>query len=353
MNGTRRKQLARIHAWAGAILALPMLLIALSGASLLYKDALFVPQDWRITQPPTPALADQEIVRLLSLDRLQRAASIQPARGVRGFHVIEEADGRIGYWRVGAQAPETDIPLRLRLERPLLELHEHLLLGVPGDYLVRTIGPLVALLVVLGLLIWWPMRRGWRARDLLPRSPARPQLIRSHLALGAAAGLLCLVHASTGAMMANNPAIRAWLKPLTDPRSVQLPPAAKPFSPGDPAAAILALREVYGRGEITQLNGKTGGSQWSLKLRLPGEDHPNGRSNMTLDLAAGRIVAVRDARISGAPGSYDDTVFPLHVGTLFGPLQRGFWLAGALSLATLATLGLVSFLRRRPQGRRP
>lgn len=352
LNSPARRRLARIHAWTGAILAAPIVLIALTGACLLYRENLFVPRDWRAAQDPTIAAADRELARLLSQEGLREAVSIQPARGLRGFHVIEYAAGGMEYWRVGAQAAEHHVPLRLRFERSLLELHEHLLLGVAGDYLVRAIGPLVALLVVAGLLLWWPMRTGWRARDLLPRSVARPRLVRSHLALGAAAGVLCFIHASTGAMMANNPAIRSWLTPLADPRALRVPSTARPFTPHDPSAAFEAMRGIYARGEITLLTRATAGPQWSMRLRLPGEYHPNGRSSITLDFDQGRITATRDARRAGIPGRYDDTTFPLHTGKLFGPLQRVLWMAGALSLAVLATLGALSFARQQRRGPR-
>jgi uncharacterized iron-regulated membrane protein len=353
MKGPTRRRLARVHAWAGAILAAPLLLIAASGACLLHRDALFVPRDWRVAEVPATAAADRELVRLLSEEEVRGAVSIQPARGPRGFHVIEDAAGGITYWRVGARAAESRIPLRLRLERSLLELHEHLLLGETGDYLVRAIGPLAASLVALGLFLWWPMRAGWRANDLLPRSIARPRLVRSHLALGAAAGILCFIHASTGAMMANNPAIRSWLKPHADPRAMQVPPTARPFVPHDPYAAFEALREVHVRGEITRLTRAETANQWSMRLRLPGERHPNGRSSITLDLDQGRITAARDARMAGLPGAYDDTAFPLHTGSLFGPFQRTIWTAGALSLVLLALLGTFSFVRHRLSSRNP
>jgi len=104
---------------------------------------------------------------------------------------------------------------------------------------------------------------------------------------------------------------------------------------------------------VTQLVPRAVGSgtQWSLKLRLPGEDHPNGRSNVTLDVAAGRIVALRDARLAGAPASYDDVLYPLHIGRLFGDAQRVLWLLGGIGLFRLVTAGVTAFLRR-PSARR-
>lgn len=350
MAGSRHPTLARLHAWTGLVLALPLIVIALSGAVLLFRDPLLVPADWR-REPPAAAADDAELARLMTLPALREAEAVTLARGERGFHLVTGRDGRLAWWRVGAEAPADPaaVPQALRLEPQLLELHEHLLLGGFGDLLVRFAGPLATALLVVGLWMWWPLRRGWRRRDLVVHGNGRPQLLRSHLALGALAGVLCLAHAASGALMANNPAIRAWLKPLGDPRAAEWPAGGPPrdFAPGDPAAALAALRRLHPAGEITVLTPPAGaGDQWSLRLRLPGEDHPNGRSSAVLELAAGRIGAVRDARLAGIPGAYDDLVFPLHVGTLFGGWQRWLWLVGGIALARLALLGALSWLRR-------
>jgi len=183
---------------------------------------------------------------------------------------------------------------------------------------------------------------------------ARPSLLRAHIALGGAAGLLFLAHVVSGLLLAINPPVRALLKPFADPRAVQAPRGvALGFAAGDAAASIAALRRVFPQGAVTQLVPLAAGSstQWSLKLRLPGEAHPNGRSNVTLDVAAGRIVATRDARLAGAPAAYDDALYPLHIGRLFGDAPRVPWLLGGIGLFRLVTAGVTAFLRRRPAPR--
>ena len=348
----RRPALARLHAWTGVILALPLLLLALSGSAMLFKDALFVPAGWRAAREAPPPAADAELARLMSLPGLRSADAVQIARGQRGFHLVEAPDGTPAYWRTGASAAAADVPWRLRAEHLVLELHARLLAGVAGEIAVRVLAVFAVAVVSVGLVMWWPMRRGWRARDLVARSSARPPLLRAHLALGGAAGLLFLAHVVSGLLLAFNPPVRAWLKPFADPRAAQAPDgAALGFAAGDAAAAVAALRRVFPAGPVTQLMplGGADGTQWSLKLRLPGEDHPNGRSNVTLDLAAGRIVATRDVRLAGAPAAYDDVLYPLHIGGLFGDAQRVLWLLGGIGLVRLVTAGVTAFLRR-PRG---
>lgn len=350
MPAARRPQLARLHAWTGLLLALPLLLLAASGMVLLFKDPLLLPAEWRLDDLPQ-AEADRELARLLGLPALRDVGSLAPARSGRGFHLVESVDGEPSWWRVGAQAPlpATEVPLRLRLEPWLIEFHDQLLLGEPGDVLVRFVGPLAAMLAIVGLVLWWPLRRGWRWRDLPVRQAGRPQLLRAHLALGAVTGGLVLMHAATGAMLANNPVIREWLAPLVDPRAAAWPVASggPEFAAGDPVAALATLRRLHPAGPIT-LASPAGAddSTWTFRLRLPGETHPNGRSNVVADLSTGRVVSQQDARLAGVPGTYDDLLYPLHRGTLFGSWQRWLWLASGVALARLLLLGALAYWRR-------
>ena len=351
MAQLRRPVLARLHAWTGVILALPLLLLVISGTAMLFKDTLFVPAGWGATHEVAPGDADAEAARLLALPGLQSVEAVQLARGNRAFHVVETADAAPTYWPTGAAAAADAAPWRLRADHLVLELHAQLLGGEAGEIAVRVLSVFAVAVVGVGLVMWWPMRRGWRARDLLVRSRGRPQWLRAHLALGGAAGVLFVAHVVSGLLLAFNPPVRAWLKPFSDPAATQAPAGAVlEFAPGDATAAFAALRRVYPQGVVTQLAplATDAGTQWSLKLRLPGEDHPNGRSNLSLDLAAGRIVALRDARRAGAPASYDDLLYPLHIGRLFGDAQRVLWLLGGIGLFRLVTAGATAFLRRRP-----
>ena len=198
----------------------------------------------------------------------------------------------------------------------------------------------------------------WRAPREAPRHEADAELVRLMTMPGLqAVEAVQLARGNrafplvSGLLLAFNPPVRAWLNPFADPRAVQAPGGvALDFAEGDAAASIAALRRVFPQGAVTQLVPLAGGSgtQWSLKLRLPGEGHPNGRSNVILDVAAGRIVALRDARLAGVPAASDDMLYPLHIGALFGDGQRVLWLLGGIGLLRLVTAGVTALLRRPP-----
>lgn len=355
MRPAATRKLVTIHRWAGVTLCLPLVMVALSGTLLLFRDSLWVPPQWR-TGVWDMAAADETLVA--ALDDAGAWVYADLARPGRAFHTVGFEEGRdvevVPVSGSQLQAP----PARLAIELWLFDLHTRLWLGEAGRVAVRIVGPAALLSVVIGLILWWPRRRTWRAADLARGPTTRPALLKLHLAWGGAVVVILLPLVLSGALMAHNPAIRAWLKPLSPPAG-PLPAelATLRFEPGDLAAAIVTARSIWPDGRLTQLSrpaaSSRGLSRLSLKFRLPGERHPNGRSTISVDLATGTVTGLRDARQGGFPAAYDDLLYGFHIADLGGLAQAWAWLAGGAGLLLLAITGLVSWWRRprRRQGR--
>lgn len=338
---------ASAHRWVGLALCLPLLAIAASGALLLFRDALWVPDEWRSVAWDAAA-ADAALAAVLDADSRWRYVDL--ARPGRAFHLIgEDVAVPPRVLSIGASSP-SPLPVRLAVEQWLFQLHTRLLAGEPGKLVVRIVGPAALASLLAGLVLWWPRRRGWRGRDLLgPGAGSRPGLLRWHLAWGGAAAVVLLPLVGSGALMAHNPAIRAWLAPLSPlPADLAADVSSRRFAPHDLAAALAAARATWPVGAPTQLSRPADApGRLTVKFRLPGERHPNGRSTLTLDLQEGRVVAARDARLGGVPAAYDDVLYGFHIGELGGPAHAWAWLAGAIGLGLLAVSGTLAWLRRR------
>lgn len=350
MKTSTTRKLVTIHRWAGVALCLPLVLIALSGTLLLFRDSLWVPPEWR-AQAWDAAAADETLAA--ALDEAGTWLYADLARPGRAFHAVGFDDGSdvavVPVAGSGLQSP----PARLAVELRLFDLHTRLWLGEAGRTAVRVVGPAAFLSVVIGLILWWPRRRTWRAADLARGPTTRPALLKLHLAWGGAVVVILLPLVLSGALMAHNPAIRAWLKPLSPPAE-PLPAgvASMRFEPGDLGAAIAVARAVWPDGRLTQLSRTASGStKLTLKFRLPGERHPNGRSTISVELATGTVTALRDARRGGIPAAYDDLLYGFHIADLGGLAQAWAWLAGGAGLLLLAVTGLVSWWRRPRRAR--
>lgn len=339
------RALVLAHRWLGLALCLPLLVIVVTGTLLIFRATLWVPPDWRVS---TASIAESDAALAVALAAQPDWRYVDVAAPGRAFHQVGLADERVLMLRVGAGAPETP-PARLAAGHFLFQGHTRLLVGETGKVVVRIIGPLAVLSVVVGLLIWWPRRRGWRGRDLLPAGATRSRLLKLHLGWGAAAAVLLLPMVVSGTLLAHNPTIRAWLKPLSplaSPLAADL--QALRFAGNDLGAALAAGRSVWPDGRLTQVSrAANDAGQLTLKFQLPGERHPNGRSTLTIDLTGGRLSALRDARVGGLPAGYDDLLYALHVGKLGGPAHAWAWLLGGVGLLTLLVSGTLAWLRGR------
>ena len=344
MTPAATRKLVTLHRWAGIALCVPLVGIALSGTLLLFRDSLWVPPEWR-AQAWDPAVADASLAAALTAAGPWLYADV--ARPGRAFHTVG-FEGRPVEVLPVTGGPLQPPPARLAVELWLFDLHTRLLLGEPGRTAVRVVGPVAFLSIVVGLVLWWPRRRAWRKADLVRAPATRPALLKLHLAWGAAVVVILLPLVLSGTLMAHNPAIRAWLKPLSPP-AAPLPGevAAVRLTPGDLAAAIAAARAIWPEGRLTQLSRPPAGpTQVALKFRLPGERHPNGRSTISVDLETGAIAGLRDARQGGIPAAYDDVLYGFHIADLGGLVHAWSWAVGGAGLLLLAVTGVLAWWRR-------
>lgn len=343
MNTAMLRVLARLHRWCGLALAVPLAIVVMSGALLVFKNSLWVPADWRHTTL-APSEIDATLAAALELDAAWLWVDIAGAG--RAFHVLGYADGRESVLRPGATAVQA-APKRIATAHVIFQLHTRLLVGEAGRNFVRVIGPLAVASVVLGVWLWWPRRSGWRARDLRSAAMRRPVLLKLHMAWGAAAGLVLLPLLISGALLAHNATIRAWLAPFTTDQPLPVAEAmGLSFEPGELHGAIAAARRVWPEGRLTQISrADPAATLLTLKFHLPGERHQNGRSTLRLDLERGRVTGLRDARRGGWPAAYDDVLYPFHTTHLGGVVQAWLWLAAAIVLLGLVGTGVIAWVR--------
>lgn len=338
--------LTTLHRWTGAVLGLLLALFGLSGTLLLWKPS------WAGVPQVAAPLPDAAIARLAA------AAQALGATGVTlpsaHFGVAQARFGREG----GAYlAPDGSIIDRWqgssgRVETWLFDLHHHLLLGELGD----VIGGVVALIglgfLVTGAILWWRTRRSFEAR-LLPRRLSRPAIIRHHRDLGILALPVLLVTFATGAMMGLKPvgeAVANALSPAAVNKAATAPPKAKggPLpAAADWPAMIAATRAVFPAGELRAvLLPRKPGDLVQVRVRQPGEWHPDGRSGAWFDAATARLVAQRYAGDAPLGVRARNAAYPLHAGVLGLPFRLLMTAAG-LALTLLGSLAVFSFWRLR------
>lgn len=230
----------------------------------------------------------------------------------------------------------------------LFELHSSLLAGDAGKPVLAAAALAYAVMLVSGLVLWWPAR--WRHAWTVKTSAGLTRsLFDLHRVAGTLLGLLVLVAVASGAYMAWRP-LSGWVTSLSGDTPVR-PPAVQAVAgarwmPLDEAVAAARKRLPEGFIGYVQVPPQDKGPI-RVRIRLPDDPHPNGLSSVWLHPGSGEVLAVhRWSQLDlGARGySY---IYPLHIGEIGGTATLLATLVAGLSLAGYGVSGLWLWWRRR------
>lgn len=340
------KLLRTLHAWAGAILALLLIVEGLTGALLVLK-----PDYLRLVFPQARAAAStspQVIGRAVNaLERvhhghLERVTFASKDLGLHQVFFMHDtygyagADGRlIAEWS-GNGRPETLV----------YNLHHFLLMGETG-MTVAGYGALAACVIALvGLIVWLPVWKGWRPNPW-PRSAKRRDLIAAHRNLGALFVLPVVLFCLTGGAIIFYKQTQAILtKAFPGPAAEEFFP---PIDVGDIdwVRALGAAQAKFPQARLRMVFWPEG--IWApavVRLKQPGDFSPDGETEVLIDPSTSRVIGVKDSAPLGLGVRIYNAILPTHAALIGG---RGYDLLAfltGLALAAMGGIGLWSFLAK-------
>lgn len=354
----------RFHRWLGVGAALILVVSGLTGSVLVFReeiDAALNP--WLLHAEPAATKAPLQQI----LDDARRQFPGVPPTRVR---MPRSRDGTYELWL--GDAPERYVyadPYRgtlLGARRPnefftgwLFLLHSHLLAGEVGEQ-VAGLGALALLMLsVTGLVVWWPRRAPWRAWTrwraalTVARGTGARRLTHDvHRAIGFYASAMLLLVALTGASLTFPRAAERAAYWVT--RSRLIPPVRGP-GPASAGGRILPVDSLLAIAERAQPGGSisylylptTPAQPFRVRKRLRGEQHPNGKSFVSVQPTTGRVLVVEDGMTAARGARLYSVLYPLHVGALGGAPTRLLASLTGLALPVLAATGLSQWWRRR------
>lgn len=350
-----RRLWLRCHRWTALCLGWVLVLSGITGALLVVARPIdrWLHPDWFVAASPS---GPQATVSLESLR--QRLAGEFGPRASFTFRPPHEAGETLqvlvrGAWRGTLYLdPRSGAEQGRRGEHEgvvnlLYGLHSALWMGQAGKAVLAWAALAYLGLCATGLVLWWP--RAWppSLRIEFRRGVSRA-LFDAHRAIGGALALALAVPIATGAYLAWRP-IGGWITALSGaPRTTvpALPPGAGPILPLDELAA--RAQAAFPEGAIGYfLYTPASDRPLAVRMRVPDDPHPNGRSTVWLDPRSGAVLA-RQRWSELDPGTrVNSFVYPLHTGELGGvPGQGGVALLGAM-LSALGASGIWLWWRRR------
>jgi uncharacterized iron-regulated membrane protein len=233
----------------------------------------------------------------------------------------------------------------------LFKLHSSLFMDDVGRSVLAIIALCYLLLLATGLILWWPRggQSGWRIE-------LRRGLIRSlfdlHRVTGATLGLLIAVSVATGVYMAWQP-LRGFVTALSVAKPMRAP--ALPLASRGASGARLpvdtlidAARAGFPRSRVylVQVPAKAD-LPVHVRLHLPDDPHPNGRTLVWVDPVTGKVLAAQRWNRLDVGARAVAVIYPLHTGVLGGPLLEAVVMMNGVTLAGMSVTGLWLWWRRR------
>lgn len=368
-----RRLLARLHSWVGAVVALFLVAVSLSGAALAFDAELFRLQYPYLasTDPARAASAPPKVDAMLAAARAGYGREFEPM-GLFMPNSRVEVDTAMFYGlRPGGTGLEDTVMIvvdpatnRYRGDfilddawgHQLIHFHHELFAGEIAAAFVAVLGLLLAAFALTGLYLWWPRHGPVRRKARVPHLGGRPlgKWYRIHSWIGFWTAIPVLVFGLTGTAVSRPDWFGGLLAKLPYETPAELAPAfARTCRSRVTPDQALATAQAALPGQ---------------RLATFGFAHENEpyrltfKSNSPLDHVEGDTVAfvhatcpgvVRTAEASGARGVLGQLIFSLHAGRSFGPvLGDPLVLIGGLASALLAGSGVYVFVARHLTKRR-
>ncbi len=375
-----------LHLWSGLLFGAILVVLGLTGSALSWiheLDAMLNPGLLHVAppagvQPGAPLRigpdAVQALGEMLSNDpRYGRPSMVElPERAgdvaVAWYRPVPGSAGSPWAQAVSRQVMVDPASLAITgernwgesgLSRPLLmptlfHIHRYLVAGEVGKVVVAVTGVSLVLMIVTGMILWWPrMARSaiWHALTVRHGGSWPRFSFQLHRAGGFFAAPLLLVSAVSGVHF-NMP---QWTTPVVN-TVAPVTPASKAANRSAAGGKLVAVADAVRAAQASFPEGRVSrvafparaGQPFEIRVRQPGELREGpGATRISVDSGDASVLRVIDPERARGGDKFLAWLFPLHTGEAFGTAGRVFIsLFGAVPLAFFVT-GLLVWIKLR------
>ncbi len=340
-----------VHAWAGLVLCVLLVVLGLSGTLLVFKNDYL-----RATVPEARQAADYDTRKIgAALESIEAQffdaglSYVALAHDDMALHRIVFKDGSAAY------TDQSGALLKAwakngSVEDWLFHLHHYLFLGQAGKNAAGIAGFAALVMVITGLIIVAPFLRNFSWR-VWPKSLKRRALLAQHRDLGVLFAVPILVTAFTGGAMVFSKPVTAFLALITASTPAPFERPAATSGDVDWVPALADARAAFPDAQMRLVSWpRSEGAAASIRLRQPNEWHQNGRTYVYVDPASSTVLATRDANKLSRGERAFNMLYPIHSIAVGGRLYD---VVGALTGVVMSLLGgigswtFIAQMRRR------
>ena len=352
-----RRLCRRLHYWFGVALAVPILVIAVTGCILGFGrelDRIFCADLYRSSGPNQTVSAQDILVAANSMSSAPIVSMQIPDRASPVW-IVSQGTGKgenMGIQEESFFDPQTGDLLgkRLTAEAPIRivhRLHNAFLLGADGRQAVGILSLLLFGMIVTGAVVWWPPAQGVR-RSFVPKIGHGTRLLLDlHTAASLWPFVLILMVTVTGITMEFPQTTRTMLGLSSQSHSmghpVRLPDT--PYGVSADQAIAIARQSLPGYQAVSLSLPSPDHLQWRVTLR-PDHGVWLDRVQVMVDAQNGSIRHQVDP-VVGAGSFYLGIQHALHGGAIFGLPGRLLIFFSGLCLVFLTVSGLLIWGRRQ------
>jgi uncharacterized iron-regulated membrane protein len=358
----------RVHLWLGLSLGLLLALLGLTGSLLIFYveiDAALNPAVRVATDAPAPdwesPVWDQVMATARrhypdphgewSLEATDEPGAI-PARFYPGAsHGDHHAEREMVWFSPdGRQVLRSDTWGSYTMSF-IYEVHMHLIAGEPGRLVVGWGGLATLLVLITGIVSWWP-RGSWRnALSFKRRAMGLRRLRDLHKHSGVWSSLVVILLVITGVLLAL-PEVKAPVLTALIARPDPVPAPQSEQAQGTQvtlARALAAGHAARPQARLAFIDVPTQGSApIRLRVQMPGDPHRRfPGSFIFVDQHTGQVLAVHDTARGNAATRVATWIRPLHDGSIAGTSTRVLVLVLGLAPVVLLITGFLFWRRRR------
>lgn len=350
----------RFHLWLGLGVGLLFAVLGVTGSALVFYttiDAALHPAVRAEPSAPAPALTSPVWDRALATGRARwhdpdgkwtfevtgKGGAI-PARyyPAPGHHADREM---VWFSSDGTRVIRAE-PWGGYLMSWLYQLHMQLLVGDIGHQLVGWSGVAMLLLLISGVVAWWP-RGSWRKALSFKRDAVPIRRLRDlHKLSGLWSMLVLFVLTATGVLLALPAVNQALLAPapVPAPRSIDRGTGHVTI-----ARALTVARRALPDGCVVFVDiSDAPTAPIRVRFQVPGDPHDRFPGSFVfLDRSSARVLAVHDVRHAGTGTALVSWVRTLHDGTVGGLATRILAVAIGFVPLLLCVTGIRHWQRRR------